>query len=77
MANNFKNDIESSSIKVYVIPSSCEERIDANQELDTISDELFIKFAEEEGWVYTLKGFENFINRGLGFDSDYFFIRFI
>ena len=43
---------------------------------DDYTDEEFIKLAEEQGTVFTLKGFQDFYNYE-DFDSQNYYIRFI
>lgn len=55
-------------IRVYLV--------DADADNAELTDERFMEVAEQEGLVYSLKGFEEAIN-WKGLDMDIFFIRFL
>jgi hypothetical protein len=60
-------------IRVYVV--NC-DNYEGCEDLQAISNLRFIEIAEEQGTVYSLKGFENNVNADwLGLDNAY--IRFI
>lgn len=60
-------------IRVYVV--NC-DNYEGCEDLREVSNLRFIEIAEEQGTVYSLKGFENDVNEGwLGLDNAY--IRFI
>ena len=59
-------------IKVFVVKIDDIEDINVNE----ISDEKFMEIAEDNGYVYTLKGFEKAFNRENVY-TNIDFIRFI
>lgn len=64
--------------RIYVITENQFENCNVNS-VDEISNEDFISMAEENGQIYSLNGFMQAWNQGIGFfpQPDYTYIRII